>query len=84
MSDQVERVTLTDAAKELAMDHATLSRLLRVGKGPGVWHEGYVFITREWLDRYKRGDVGFWSVGIAAMPTPEAIPVESPFVKRAS
>lgn len=72
---------ITDAAviaEHLGVTVKTVYRMAQTGQGP-VQRIGRKYYSRaEWIDRYKRGEPGFWS----ATPHYNPEPYRNPFLKR--
>jgi hypothetical protein len=65
-------------AEHLGVTVKAVYRMAQTGQGP-VQRIGRKYYSRvEWIDRYKRGEPGFWS----ATPHHNPEPYRNPFLKR--
>jgi excisionase family DNA binding protein len=70
-------MTMVELAERWQLHHSTVARGIREGKLPGVKIGGRYLIRIEWVERFERGEAGFWT------PTGEhVIRPTSPFIKR--
>jgi len=80
-----ENLTLKQLCEEIGYSDRTVMRLLAEGKGPGIKTGNRYLIRREWVDKWKAGELGFWSIAIAGLRQVESIPEPEPiYVRRVS
>ena len=71
-----EVLTLVQLSRRLRCSQSNAARGIAEGKLPGVKVGGRYLIRREWVERFERGESGFWS------PTGHT-KLASPFIRHA-
>jgi excisionase family DNA binding protein len=82
MTGKPERMSLKELAAHLGYDHTTIAALIEAGKGPGIKVGSRFLILTEWVERWQRGEPGFWSHGIAGTTPIEPTAPSHPFIRR--
>ena len=78
MTERPERMTLNELAERFGVHRSSVAELIASGKGPGVKIGRNYLIFREAVERFERGELGFWSAAIAGGVTVAPTPTEEP------